>query len=299
MDAISIIKSKKENIASKANIKELVFYKFLTNDIVEQNSQGLGDIEKACVLVFTNSQSPTLPSEIQRIRNSSPIRGFHYSYELISLCAVALSSDDDDIQSLKAYFNSHGLVDKYILSKLFPNHFSLVETEGGLTSIELLIKEVFIIKNHQIDTTILYNAIESAENLIDIFVIENALKELFKFHPDARLKENFDALKFELSNFKSINTRRVNITLNVFIILFIFGFVAVISYLAYDNWNVLEPITFVGSLILASLGFIYLLLFHRNIDYKGWTDKVKKSCIRKISKFLAIDFDKINNILNE
>ena len=299
MDAISTIKSKKEDIASRANIKELVFYKFLTNDIVEQNLQSLGDIERVCVLVYTNSQSPTLAGEVQRIRNSSPIRGFHYSYELISLCAVALKSEDSDIQTLRAYFNAHGLIDKYIFTKLFPNHFTLEEGEAGLTSIEVLLKEVFILNKHQIDIALLYNAIEATENLIDIFVIEEILKELLKFHPDSNLREQFDTIKISLFDFNRINTKRISVAINILIIFLIFSFVGIISYYAYENWNVLEPIAFVVSMFFGAIGIVYVLLFHRNIDYKGWIDKIKINCVRKFFKLLGISYDKINNILNE
>lgn len=299
MDIISLIQLKKENIASKANTKELVFYQYLKGDVNYFDPSGLGDIEAYCVKVFTNN-SENLDNETLRLRNSSPIKGFHYSYELISLCAVALSSNDMDVEALKVFCKSNGLKEKYVISFLFPQQFSLKqESEENSTTLETLIKEVFILENKVANQSLIYKSISEVENLVDVFIIENIIIELMKFHPDAEIRKTNEIFKQELIKLYSVTKGKISFLINTFVTTMIFFAVGIICCIAYYHWDAFEKFTWIIPLVLAALAFVYFMFLHKTIDSHAMIIRAKIYLTKSFLKFIGIEYSKIEDKLQD
>ncbi len=113
--------SKSESILlQKCGVNERLFYFFLLEK-QDNNSQliGDGDIDKVCFSAFTNS-GVDVSKEIQRNINAQPIRGMHFSNNIISLIAFTLKSAEAKGRYLRPYFTSATLSHQFLIAQVFP-----------------------------------------------------------------------------------------------------------------------------------------------------------------------------------
>ena len=145
IDELTVLKQK---IINKSSLKEQIFYQFLVDEPLSYPAKNdLTEIERICYSAFCTDipSNKDLTDLIEAQKRTRPIRGMHYTENLIELTAMALANSESKKETLKAYSESHSTRDFYILHALFSDHaFNLPTPQGTIDEIALhLYKESF------------------------------------------------------------------------------------------------------------------------------------------------------------
>ena len=130
------------SLFSTISEKEKLFFHFVTKQpLIETIEMPIGDLDKICFAVFTNS-SLEVSDEVQRIALSEPYKHIHYSNSIVTLVPVCLKSEEAKNKHLKNYFDSHSFAEKLLLTKIFPFE-NLQFVAQPKTALDKLISDTF------------------------------------------------------------------------------------------------------------------------------------------------------------
>lgn len=236
MTLIDEILKKENDILQRSGVREKLFYYFLTGKEKDATiSIPDGEIDKVCYAAFTDAQID-ISKELQRSLNAAPVRGLHFSNNLLSLIAFSIKSQDAKNKFLIDYFNSNSLVHQFILNKIF--HEPILPNNPKVVSdFDKLVNEIFIKKNYGYGEQLLFTAYEKANDLIELYIVREAYQEILKIHPNT---DTYNLLKeLALSSKKIVGAvqRRIDSYVNVSILLIASVLIVAIPYFIKKKWD--------------------------------------------------------------
>lgn len=299
MAIIDEIQEKKKRLEKSASEKDQVFFRYLNGEkIIIPDTEGIPDILKVCYSAFSESNSQTdLVKEVQR---TQPVReGFHYSNNLVELIAVAKHDFEKEESNLQKYIDSHNAKEAYLINKIFPE----IKCKTPLkidTTIDQLVNDILVKNNLTDGEEKILRALKDANDLLDMYVIEEALKVCYQLHPSTKDKEDVKyLLSFYLRLHKLLHTVFSVIFYLLLVITLVYGTYRLAPYVA-SNWAILEPYLFVIQFITPIITTIILagLQWKLNIfeRIKPTQEKIVYMIESLVFKILGVDLSKIVKI---
>jgi hypothetical protein len=291
--------SKKEAILfEQSSSKEILFYSYLTNkkySEIEPNHSG--EVEKVCLSAFGNSNIDVTKEILQGLK-AQPVKGFHFSTNIISLIAYSLKSDEIKNKHLSSFFNNSTLTNQFIISRVFDN-YSLLSTNNSRSTFDLLINEVIVNKDFEKGKKLILDAFQEVSDLIELFVVRYSYEQIILQHPNSKIELNFNELSENLIHLISATKRNINRNVNIVVLLFGVILIPSIPYfikLKWDEWG-LEPYITGVSISLPILSVLFVILFNSNPSWANFIKKFKLWLLERWFKRRNMDFNKIKKLI--
>lgn len=258
------LKTAIEKLQAIASPKELAFFQFLINEpAAYPKGQTPTEIEQICFGAFC-SDPPDQKPLVNKYQKTQPIKGMHYTNNLIELAAFALTDSNKESENLKSFTSKHSTRDYFVLNKLFPGKLSY--PPSPISDIDKM--AAYLLNNDfpkDWESTF-YKAITSSFDLLDVFVLREAYLYRLERHPVTKLKSNINILSQQL--IKTIH--RVEIfTHIILILLLIIGFIAFhFKFIPYilNQWDVAEAKITATELVLVSINSVLGIAFRKALD---------------------------------
>lgn len=245
----------------KAGIREQLFYWYLTNSKnIDVARIPDNDLDKICYSAFYDSRTD-VSKEIERNINATPVKGLHFSSNLILQIAFALKSVNAKNEYLDPFFKRQTLIDQFVISSVF-KEFELTAKMDSSNSIEVLIYSVFNNPNYDEAQQHLLKAFEKVDDLKELYVVRKVYEKLITLHPANLIVHKYEELSSEISKLIRTVSKRIDFLVNFFFILIATGLMFYIPYIIITKWVDwdLEPfITGISIAIPISWAIIYAI----------------------------------------
>lgn len=245
-----------EKLIANASLKELAFFKYLANDpLPYPNDTDVSEQEQVFFAAFC-LDPPDKREIAEKLSGTKPIRGIHYSNNLIELAAFATFDLSKEIEHLKNYATEHSTRDYFILNKLFPNVLSYPpKPDNALDNLAsgLLANGI----SPESKPTIV-EAIQGAEDLLDVYVIIESYLHLLDLQPATQYRKDLSVLAGELAKV----IKRVDTTLHIALTIGI-GYLLFLLYkwlipLIYHSWDTAQRIMAIIEFVLVGINLLIL-----------------------------------------
>lgn len=292
--------SRKEVILfEQSSSKEVLFYSYLTKKNCNKNVLSHnGEVDKVCLSAFGNSQLD-VTKEISQGLKTKPVKGFHFSTNIISLIAYSLKSEDIKNEYLTSFFSTSSLTQQFVIKQVFDN-FSVSQLKESETIFDQLINEIVINKDFEKGESIILQAFQQVTDLIELFVVRYSYEQIILQHPNSDIEVKYNELSKNFIQLIFSTKRKINRNVNFIIIGFGVILIPAIPYLIklkWDDWE-LEPyitgITF--SFSIASI--IFVILFNSNPSWSNFIKTFKKWLLKKWFKRRNVDIEKLKQLTN-
>ena len=278
-------------LLDRSSLKERAFYFFLIEaPFSYPTEKALSDIDQICLSVFC-TDAPDKQEIIQARRKMHPIRGMHYTGNLIELSAMAQDNVRLERENLKSHCDNHSARNFYILNHLFSNISSAPPIpQGAIDEISLyLYKDEFPREGWK---PLLLRALQEASDLTDFYVIQQGYLQAMADNPIVHRVEDIDYVRDVFVSFIKKTERRVKSAILVVSLLLL----SAISYwlvpLIINRWNEAEPIIAIISmifyLIVLILGLMGVILEKIEI-----LDRFRKKIINWVFKRKGFDLPEL------
>jgi hypothetical protein len=253
-----------EKLKQQASRKELALYqRLIGNPMPYPGDDNLRDIEQVCLSAFC-TDAPDKTDLVERFRRSKPIKGIHYTNNLVELSAFAIYDPEAEADHLKSFCSTSSARDYLILNRLFP---------GVCTSQPSITRGVDIIATWLDDSSfpddwksVFVDAMQNANDLFDLYVIRQGYMDLWECHPSTEHKRDLQYLSGQLdrviSRIKVRSKRRFNAMASVAM----YVGSPTIAYFAVRHWDVAEPVIWACTFGIFVVGVQVLLVFGRQLD---------------------------------
>lgn len=222
------ISAKRDN---EASFKELAFFDYLNEqDTKLLPQEGSSEMDQICYAAFFSHNERVLKLA-EKERKTTPVKGLHYSKNLIELIAMAKLDFINEEKNLYQYLSETTLKDAFLINRVFPE-IEIPKECQILDAVDKLVEKAFLKEEYENIGEFALNAISGATDLIDLYVVKASIAKTWDLHPDRHLER--DILKFIHVN-KSIKRlienkiRRsydIGVTVALFVIIsFIFFFI--------------------------------------------------------------------------
>lgn len=290
--------SKKEAVLfEQSSSKEILFYSYLTkrnNNKNELNHNG--EVEKVCLSAFCNT-TLDVTKEISQGVKAKPVKGFHFSTNIISLIAYSLKSNEIKDKYLTSFFNNTSLTNQFIISQVF-NDYTISQSKEKETIFDQLINEITINKDFTKSESIMLQAFQQVTDLIELFVVRFAYEQIILQHPNTNIEIKYNELSENFNQLISSTKRKINRNVNLIVIIFGVVLIPAIPYfikLKWDDWELEPYITGITiSFSLASL--IFVILFNSNPSWSNFIKTFKNWLLKKWFQRRNIDIDKLQQL---
>lgn len=298
MTFIDEILKKGNEISQRSSLREKLFYSFLTEE-KEANPISIpdGEIDKVCYAAFTVNQID-VSKELQRSINAAPVRGLHFSNNLISLVAFSIKSDEVKNKYLTEYFNINSLTHQFILNRIF-HEPSLPSNPKITTEFDSLINEIFIKRNYTNVDQLLFKAFEKTNDLIELFIVREAYQEILKVHPNTETSNLLSELATLTQKIIDASKRRIDTYVNVAILFIAFALIIGLPYLINKKWTDwgLEPYITGIQISIGIFWFVVMILFNSNPDWFKAVQNFKNWLLRRSFERKNVDLSRLNEII--
>lgn len=252
------LRALREKLEANASFKERAFYRHLCGSPLDYpHGNDLSEQEKVVLAAFC-SRGPDCHSSAEKIRGTKPIKGLHYSNNLIDLAAFANLSLDKEIDNLKNYANTHSTKEFFVLSRLFPDVVEYPPT--AVKEIDHIALKLFKGSLNSDDKPAIASAIQASEDLLDVYILNSAYQTLLDHQPATQYRS--DAI--ELAQQLSAVIRRVDAFVRVAVASAVaYGFFMLYRFLIpiiIDRWNQMEPRLFLIQLVFGSVVLVIWIL---------------------------------------
>jgi len=301
------ITEKKNLLMEKSSILEQILYALLSGHQLNFSNResSLNNIEKIGLALLKGNRNQ-IESLIQKEQKADNTFQFHYCKNLLELSVMSLADSKFEETNIGSFLETKGLKEAMVLS-FTTKTINLSKQPISKSKIDTLINQIFIKRDVSNFTKYFTEALEEADELIEIFVIEKCFESLIDFHPVPKTKEN---TKLLLSTIDKYNDR---IELKIKRKFFAWTFVVLISlgsaityaipaYWSQYDFSILTTISGYLFPILIFLLALYFFLFHKIEDkfsiVTNYIEKKKQS----INEKYGIDLEKIEELkksLNE
>lgn len=258
------IAAKEENLKKRASKKELALYHILIgNPLPYPGDDKLMNIEQVCLSAFCSS-APNKIDLVEHSRRTKPIKGIHYTNNLVELAAFAIYDREFEADHLKSFCSTSSARDHFILNQLFPRICtSRPSTTKAIDTIALWLED----RSFPCDwKPVFLDALQNANELLDLHVIRQGYMYLLDHHPSYEQTRDLQYLSDQLQGSIKYIKSRSNRWFNA-IAITITGIVfPVIAYFAISYWDVAEPVIWVIT-VGVGIGLVLLiLLFGKQFD---------------------------------
>ena len=304
MSLINEINIKKEFINAKSSLIEKLFYSFLTKKDIRTNTLPLkaSNFEKIAYHSFNNT-SFDINAILKKEQKVDSKFAFHYSKNLIELSAMSLADFDFEKSNIINFLKTASLKEAVVISEIFAN-FSYPDNGNTETNIDELVYSIFVKKDLSNSPESIIEAIQSADDLIDIFIIEKCYENYVSIHPVTDTKKKLSFLISSIDKYNTLNETRIKRVLFGKIVFLLTVVSSVLGYVVPKYWDKysLEPIITVVLVISSWIVIVislYFLLFHKLDGKKSILTKYIDKKIRKLNLKLEIESLKIKTIRDE
>lgn len=293
------ILKRETTLLQQSGVKEKLFYSFFTGRYISeiQNTSD-GDIDKVCFAAFAASQTD-VSKEIQRNINAQPMKGMHFSTNIISLIAFAIKSTDAKKKFLSQFFSSASLMNQFIITQVF-RELELPSSPKIQSNFDKLIDEIFLKKNFEEGEKTLFTCFESASDLNELSVVRSAYAELLRVHPNAQVENKFNQLSTEVKKLIRFTQIVINLCVNLLVIVIATALIVGIPYFIQQKWTAwnLEPYITGIQFSIGIFWFVILLLFNTHPNWFGIINRFKKWLLKITFSLKGISIEKVNSLLN-
>lgn len=301
------ITEKKKLLMEKSSILEQTLYALLSGhqSNISISESSLNNIEKIGLALLKDNRNK-IESLIQKEQKADNTFQFHYCKNLLELSVMTLADAKFEQSNISSFLKTKGLKEAMVLS-FATKTIALSKQAISKSKIDNLINQIFIKKDTLNYTKHFTEALDEADELIEIFVIEKCYESLISFHPVPQTKENTEILISTIEKYNYRIELKIKRRFFAWAFVLLIGFILSISFVLPRYWDSenLEPIVtasqIVFSVLLVLLG-LYLALFHKIEDKFSIVTNLIEKKKRKINKKFGIDLEKIEEIkrnLNE
>jgi len=283
---------KESELLNSASEKEVIFYNYLLNTpLPHPNDKNISEILSLCYGAFTTPYQLDSGKAKSYAHNSKPIKGMHYSNNLIELAALARHNMPEIRSQMNTYIETHGTKERYILKQVFPE----VEiTPNNSTTIDRLVDEIILKKNRNYPIINLLSMIREAKDLLDLYTIKSIWVELI----DSKIVY---LLRWHV---KIISTTKwtINSLVNSLIIGLLITYLWLIWKINQTPNNPLDlVIIFVELGIMPAFYFVYQAITGNKIHILNHIsmlkDKLSHMSLTRIYRILSYDYRIINKLI--
>jgi hypothetical protein len=278
-----------EKIKTQASLKEVAFYQWLTGKPIPEFRQSqINDIEKLCLSAFC-TEFPIQSHLVEKIQKSKPIKGIHYSNNLIELSALALLDPNYEKENLKAFCQNASTRDCFIIQNLFPNFCESINTPKN--SIDEIAKHIVDDSFPDEWRHLFLKALKSSHDLLDVYIIQKGYIHLIKQSPAYEYITDLKELVFEIDLTIKRIKRRTTLTINVLASILTLPITLYLFRLIFKKWDIFEPLTWIiptSLFILSVLGWKFRMV---NLIYE-----IRKYIIDWRLRVLGFDMEKIESM---
>ena len=246
------LKQIEAELLNKASDRELALYRFLegkTHTFIAHENDKEGAL---CSLSFGNHEGVI---ELQKLRNTKPIKGMHYSNNMTVLVAAANIDLENELENLEKYIGSHSYRDLFIINTALKSNFST--SIENVESIDQLAQK--LLAKTDFSESDIAASLTNIHDLYDLFVVKSAIARVSLI-----IEGNLDIPRYEqLLKLTSRISHRISslsyLVLSLVIIVVTYYTLPPIIFYIMNNWDKLEPIAWllgISVAVLAALGLV-------------------------------------------
>lgn len=287
------LRSLKEKLDSAASLKERAFFRFLIDDPLDYPSNGdLSEQEEVVFAAFC-ARGPKKKLLVEKLRGTKPIKGMHYSTNLIELAAFARFDLDKEIENLKNYAKDHSVKEFFVLKKLFPS--VLDYPPAALKVIDHIALKLIDGRLSSNDKPAIASAIQDSEDLLDVFILHTAYEHLLDLQPATQYRRDARDLSRQLV----VLIRRVDIAVRI-VIAAITGFALYRLYrwivpIIREEWNEVEPIAFIIQIVFWGVAILVLIVLKTQPDKLKFIKHTITFLVTVILRLMGINRREVEN----
>ena len=243
---------------SSLSLKEKAFYQFLVDNPLDYPTENnLAEIEQICLSVF-GKNFLSKKDLVAAQRKKQPIRGMHYTTNLIELSAMAIDNIKLERENLRLYCKKCSTRDFYILSHLFPEISSnLPQPKSAIDQLALHLHESNFPQEGW--KPLLLRGLYEASDLIDFYIIEQGYQQAMDDNPIVHRVKDITYIRNTFVRFIQKTEHQVKFTIVVVGIVVLFFFLYWLAPIIVRNWEASEPIIAIRDILFPLL--IALLAF--------------------------------------
>lgn len=291
------ISKKEEILFNQSSSKEVLFYSYLTKKDYKKNEQGHnGEVEKVCFSAYANVNFD-VGKEISQGLKTKPVKGFHFSTNIISLIAYSLKSEEIKKTYLTSFFNNSSLTQQFIISQVF-NNFIISRLKENETVFDQLINEIVNNTDFEKGEKIILQAFEQVTDLIELYIVRFSYEQIILQHPNTNIEVKYNELSKNFNKLVSSTKRKINRNVNLVVIVFGVILIPTIPYLIklkWDDWE-LEPFITGIAFSFSVASAIFVILFNSNPSWGGSIKSFKNWLLIKWFKSRDIDIEKLKEL---
>jgi hypothetical protein len=298
------ISKKRKEIEDKSSLIERLYYHYLngTSDTLVIDKNNPSNIEKIALNVFSK-RDKDISYIVKKEQKADSNFEHHYSKSLIELSAMAIADPNFEKSNINSFLKSATLKEVFVLSKIvedieLSNNYKLKD------NIDKLVSDSFIEKNTSNFPNNIINALNEAEELIDIYTIEKCFENIIDIHPVENTQNKVKILLNALDRYNYKLEIRIKRRLFFWALIILLGLAGVIGYVLPTYWDTYNLDALISTIdiivpILIFLLVLYYILFHQ-IESKlhilsNYIEKRKN----KLNQKLGIDLGEIDKIRKE
>jgi hypothetical protein len=300
------IAEKKKQLIEKSSGLEKTLYALLSGQQLNiSDRQTSNNIEKIGLGLLEGNRNKVV-AIIQKEQKADSSFQFHYCQSLLELTIMTLADPKFEQVNIHSFLKTRGLKEAFVLS-FATNTIDITSQKATSSKIDKLINQIFIKKDLSSFAKHFIDALQDADELLEIFVIEKCYENLIDFHPIPNIKKKIEFLLFAIEKYNDRIELKIKRQFFAWSLIILIGFILVISFVLPHYWDSknLEPIVTASQIVfsvLIVLLMLYLALFHRIEDKFSILTKIIKKGKEKINKKYGIDLEQIEEIkknLNE
>ncbi|MGB4123387.1 MAG: hypothetical protein WBK40_04195 [Bacteroidales bacterium] len=300
------IAKKKKQLIEKSSVLEKTLYALLSGQQLNiSDRQTSNNIEKIGLGLLEGNRNKVV-AIIQKEQKADSSFQYHYCQSLLELTIMTLADPKFEQVNIHSFLKTRGLKEAFVLS-FATNTIDITSQKATSSKIDKLINQIFIKKDLSSFTKHFIDALQDADELLEIFVIEKCYENLIDFHPIPNVKKKIEFLLFAIEKYNDrieLKIKRQFFAWSL-IILIILG--SVIGYVIPAYWSQydFDILTTIASYVFPILGFLlvlYFFLFHKIESKFSIVTSIILIRKRKINKKYGIDLEQIEEIkknLNE
>jgi hypothetical protein len=300
------IAKKKKQLIEKSSVLEKTLYALLSGQQLNiSDRQTSNNIEKIGLGLLEGNRNKVV-AIIQKEQKADSSFQYHYCQSLLELTIMTLADPKFEQVNIHSFLKTRGLKEAFVLS-FATNTIDITSQKATSSKIDKLINQIFIKKDLSSFTKHFIDALQDADELLEIFVIEKCYENLIDFHPIPNVKKKIEFLLFAIEKYNDrieLKIKRQFFAWSL-IILIILG--SVIGYVIPAYWSQydFDILTTIASYVFQILGFLlvlYFFLFHKIESKFSIVTSIILIRKRKINKKYGIDLEQIEEIkknLNE
>ena len=300
------IAKKKKQLIEKSSVLEKTLYALLSGQQLNiSDRQTSNNIEKIGLGLLEGNRNKVV-AIIQKEQKADSSFQYHYCQSLLELTIMTLADPKFEQVNIHSFLKTRGLKEAFVLS-FATNTIDITSQKATSSKIDKLINQIFIKKDLSSFTKHFIDALQDADELLEIFVIEKCYENLIDFHPIPNVKKKIEFLLFAIEKYNDrieLKIKRQFLAWSL-IILIILG--SVIGYVIPAYWSQydFDILTTIASYVFPILGFLlvlYFFLFHKIESKFSIVTSIILIRKRKINKKYGIDLEQIEEIkknLNE